>query len=345
MRCSNCGVEIQTGLNFCPDCGTPVPKVAPPSGFIGDVGMIKAETIHIDGGMPQPKLRPERPPQPAIPETREKKKKKMRVSGNEMTLTLADGVELELVRVPAGKFLMGSDKIGERPQHKLYLPEYLIGKHPVTVAQFTAFAKASGYKTTAEVEGSGYRTGSKWENVKGANWQQPRGPGSDVSQKAGHPVTQVSWEDAVAFCAWAGQVSGREVRLPSEAEWEKAARGTDGRIYPWGNQAADSSYCNFNMNEKDTTSAGKYSPKGDSLYGCTDMAGNVFEWTSSLYKAYPYNAKDGREDQKKRLGCPRGAGRRVLQRSVLRALCLPQRELPVLPWRLPRFSGVGVPHL
>jgi hypothetical protein len=129
MRCTNCGVEIQTGFKFCPDCGTPAPKMTPPSGFIGDVGMIKAETIHIGGGMPQPKLKPERPPQPAIPETREKKKKKVRVSGNEMTLTLADGVELELVRVPAGEFLMGSDKSKdnvaydhETPQHKLYLP-------------------------------------------------------------------------------------------------------------------------------------------------------------------------------------------------------------------------------
>jgi len=97
----------------------------------------------------------------------------------ELILTLSPGVTLELVRVPDGEFLIGSDKGKDKdaydyetPQHKLYLPEYLIGKHPVTVAQFAAFVKASSYKTTAEKEGSGYTSfGSKWEDVKGANWR------------------------------------------------------------------------------------------------------------------------------------------------------------------------------
>ncbi|MEI6514052.1 MAG: formylglycine-generating enzyme family protein, partial [bacterium] len=200
-------------------------------------------------------------------------------------------VEMELVRVPEGEFMMGSDKQkdpeaydNELPQHKVYLAEYLIGKSSVTVAQFAAFIKASGYKTTAEKEGSGH------------DWQHPRGAGSDVVHKAAHPVTFVNWDDALAFCAWVSEVTGRELRLPSEAEWEKAARGTDGRIFPWGKQKADATLCNFNLNVKDTTPVGQYSPQGDSPYGCADMAGNVWEWTNSLFKGYPNQIGDGREE-------------------------------------------------
>lgn len=137
------------------------------------------------------------------------------------------GFRLELVRVPAGEFLMGSDKAKDKrahedelPQHRVYLDEYFIGKYPVTVAQFAAFVKATNYKTTAEQQGSSYvYTGSTWEVVEGTNWRHPRGPKSDVSQKQDHPVTCVSWDDAMAFCKWLSEASGREVRLPSEAQW------------------------------------------------------------------------------------------------------------------------------
>ena len=202
----------------------------------------------------------------------------------------ADPVDIAWVTIPAGEFLMGSDKKkdkqaddDEMPQHKIHLPEYRIARFPVTVAQFAAFVEATGHRTTAEERGSacGY-TGSQWEDIQGASWAHPRGPDSDVRQKQDHPVTCVSWLDAQAFCRWASSVIGTEIRLPSEAEWEKAARGTDGRIWPWGNETPTKDHCNFAGNVGDTTPVGKY-PKGASPYGVLDMAGNVWEWTASKY--------------------------------------------------------------
>ncbi len=117
----------------------------------------------------------------------------------------------------------------------------------------------------------------------------PNGPDSHIRDKADHPVVSVSWHDAQAFCKWAG------VLLPTEAQWEKAARGPNGRLWPWGNDKPTKDHCNFDMNVKDTTPIGSF-PKGASPYGCLDMAGNVWEWTSSHYKPYPYDGGDGRED-------------------------------------------------
>ena len=105
----------------------------------------------------------------------------------------------------------------------------------------------------------------------------------------------VTWHDAVAYCQWLSQKTEKPYRLPSEAEWEKGARGNDGRIYPWGNQW-DAKRCNSEEGGKgDTTPVGAY-PQGASPYGLLDMAGNVWEWTLSVYKGYPYDPEDGRED-------------------------------------------------
>ncbi len=209
------------------------------------------------------------------------------------SIELAPGLTLDFVRIPAGEFLMGSDPSKDRsaaayeqPQHKIFLAEYWLGKYPVTNRQFEIFVKATGYKTRAEISGKSKKMdlkSQKWVDVRGMDWRHPGGPASNLEGKASHPVVNVSLEDAAAFCAWAGKLSAKPVRLPSEAEWEKGARGTDGRMYPWGDAAPDAQHCNFNLNLKDTTPVGKYSPKGDSPFGCADMAGNVWEWVSDWY--------------------------------------------------------------
>jgi formylglycine-generating enzyme required for sulfatase activity len=215
---------------------------------------------------------------------------------------------LEFIRVPAGEFLMGStgaDQFAlghEKQQHRIYLNTYWISRHEITVAEFAAFVSATCHRTTAEREGGGYTpcltpTGDKWLLLRGADWRHPHGPDSNISEKQNHPVTQVSWDDALAFCQWLSRVTSLHVQLPTEAQWEKAARGKDGRIYPWGNEWDAK---RLNSNESgigDTTSVGKYSPAGDSPYGAVDVAGNVWEWTSTLFELYPYQSEDGREDE------------------------------------------------
>src|SRR5262249_43659249 len=111
-----------------------------------------------------------------------------------------------------------------------------------------------------------------------------------------HPVTMVSWDDSVEFCRWASEVTGFSVSLPSELEWEKAARGVEGRSWPWGSEPPDQSLCNYQSTIGDSTPAGRYSPRGDSYYHCADMAGNVWEWTSSPLRAYPYEDDEQRGD-------------------------------------------------
>jgi len=196
-------------------------------------------------------------------------------------LTLSNG--MEFLRVPAGAFLMGSaddDKLAyddEKPQHSVEMPyDYWMARFPVTNALYNAYIEAKGMKH----------------------------PVRDWEGKKDHPVVNVNWKDAMAYCRWLEDVMRAELppglvlRLPSEAEWEKAARGSNGRIYPWGNQF-DPNKCNTREGGKGgTMPVGAYSPRGDSPYGCADMSGNVWEWTRSVKKAYPYKAEDGREDEK-----------------------------------------------
>jgi formylglycine-generating enzyme required for sulfatase activity len=224
---------------------------------------------------------------------------------------------LGFVPVSAGPFRMGSDRTrasaayeNEVPQHVLTLPLFYMARWPVTVDQFKSFVAATGY--------------------------QP----DDVNRLSGignHPMVEVTWHDAVAYCRWLGQklhelaedrlaagyAQGNQgtkfwtglaqrtlgVGLPSEAEWEKAARGVDGRIFPWGNHA-NNDRANYSGTGIGSTSAVGVFPRGASPYGCEDMSGNVWEWTRSLYGDYPYPSEDQERQAREDLSA---GGMRVLR--------------------------------
>jgi formylglycine-generating enzyme required for sulfatase activity len=198
--------------------------------------------------------------------------------------------EPEIILIPAGEFLMGSDptkdkdaRDDEQPQHTLYLPDYYLAKTPVTNAQYAAFVQATGHRVPNVDE--------SW--AKPYNWSGTTPP----KGKEDHPVVLVSWHDAVDYCNWLAEVTSKPYCLPSEAEWEKGARGSNGRIYPWDNQW-DAKRCNTVEGGKGgTTPVGAY-PEGASPYDLLDIAGNVWEWTRSVFKDYPYVSGDGREDLK-----------------------------------------------
>jgi formylglycine-generating enzyme required for sulfatase activity len=216
---------------------------------------------------------------------------------------------VEFIRIPAGKFLMGSkddNKLasdGEKPQHTVEIPyDYWMARYPVTNDQFAAFIEATNYVTTAEKEGGWSPKETKF--VKGIDWRHPLEPKSTLKGKGDHPVVQVSWLDAMEYSKWLSDLAraglpsqGLMMRLPTEAEWEKAARGEYGNEWPWGNDF-DKDKCNSAEGKKGgTTPVGAYSPHGDSPYGVADMVGNVREWCRSLYKPYPYRVDDGRESE------------------------------------------------
>jgi eukaryotic-like serine/threonine-protein kinase len=200
-----------------------------------------------------------------------------------------------LVRIPAGPFMMGSNRSPwdfESPEHTVTLDEYWIDRIPVTNALFAQFVAATGHRTQAEQVGWGYVSPGQGEfQTNGADWRHPTGPSSSISGMDNFPVVQVSWEDAHAYCEWAGR------RLPTEAEWEKAARGEDGRLYPWGD-TIDCVHANYSNGSKTyctggLTAADAY-PSGASPYGVLDMAGNSFDWVADWYQADYYKVAPDR---------------------------------------------------
>lgn len=245
-------------------------------------------------------------------------------------LQLADSTPMKMVRIPGGKFRMGtSDRnphFADAPEHEVEVGEFLLDESEVTNAQFAAFVKATNYVTVAEkaptlesiraglppgapdpppevlVAGSlvfvqpaapvanTRDTHAWWRWVPGACWKHPEGPGSDIKDRMNHPVVHVCWNDAMAYAKWAGK------RLPTEAEWERAARGgLVDKKYVWGDEApnADGKWrCNIwqgvfpHENTKEdgyvrTAPVKSYAPNG---YGLYDMAGNVWEWCADWYR-------------------------------------------------------------
>lgn len=183
-------------------------------------------------------------------------------------------------RITAGAFLQGSDRANdaaawllEVPQYTVTLPSYDIAMYPVTVSEYACAVNTGAVKVPPASE-------IKWEEQLLLSY---------------HPVVNVSWDDAVLYAKWLTGCSKTVWRLPSEAEWEKASRGIDGRIFPWGNH--------YQLNRANTKERGidqttpiNTFPEGASTYGVLDTIGNVMEWTNTLWKPYPYNPDDSCED-------------------------------------------------
>jgi formylglycine-generating enzyme required for sulfatase activity len=224
-----------------------------------------------------------------------------------------------LVYIPAGEFLMGSDddhlKPSCHPQHSVTLGAYCIARRPVTHADYQHFIDDN---PEHPVPYSPMRFAQRY------NWD--RESRTFPRELADHPVVLVTWQDAVAYCRWLSAVSGYRCRLPSEAEWEKAAcwdpEARHARRYPWGD-TFDAERCNVDAHgalRLQTSAVGGLTAADGvwetltrrtekscvSAYGLVDMAGNVWEWTGSLYRSYPYDAGDGRED-------PEAEGKRVVR--------------------------------
>jgi formylglycine-generating enzyme required for sulfatase activity len=207
-------------------------------------------------------------------------------------LAAEEAPDFDLVTIPGGALAMGTRVT--TPDHRrssVRVETFALMRTEVTNGQFATFVAASGHLTDAERKGWGYSWDGRWARVTGADWRHPFGPDTNIAEYGDHPVVQVSQRDAAAFCQFYG------MRLPSEAEWEFAARHPDGGRFPWGDdppEARDGSRrANFGTvaccapdatdGYATTAPVGSF-PTGASASGLLDMAGNVWEWTASPYE-------------------------------------------------------------
>lgn len=227
------------------------------------------------------------------------------------TRTAATVGNIDWAQIPGGTFLMGVDSAegfaedGEGPARDVLMDGFRMSRTVITNAQFRTFVRSTSYITEAEQAGWSFvfylqvnrdrrkaarqvsRDVPWWLPLEGACWQRPQGPGSDIDGQLDHPVVHVTWNDASAYCAWAG------VRLPSEAEWEYAARGgLHGQRYPWGNELAPegAGQCHIWRGEFPSKPAAGWWPgtiRADDLdpngYGLYNMVGNVWEWCADWF--------------------------------------------------------------
>jgi len=197
---------------------------------------------------------------------------------------------IDLVYVRGGSFEMGSEKgeSDEKPMHTITLSNYFIGKYEVMVGQFRKFIAATGYKTSADINGGSYLwNGSQWKLQPGINWEYDALGFKRPETEENHPVIHVSWTDALEYTKWLSSVTGKAFRLPTEAEWEFAARGgmsSNGYTFAGSNDINQVAWSLDNKSNQ-TFPVGKKQPNELGIY---DMTGNVWEWCNDWYDADYY---------------------------------------------------------
>ncbi|MCO5196706.1 MAG: formylglycine-generating enzyme family protein [Anaerolineae bacterium] len=224
-----------------------LPDHFPDAGF-GDMALPRRSEPPPDSSDPIPSRQPPAQADPVVPDdSNDWPKPALDYDFISATRIRSEIDGKEMVLVPGGEFLFGDKKT------RWYLPPFWMDKTPVTNAEYKRFLDANPT----------HRVPREWSRT------YPNGKGN-------YPVVQVNWHDAVAYAEWAGK------QLPTDHQWEKAARGTDGRIYPWGDEWVNG-YCNTSeAGFGGTTPVGRFSPISDSPYDCVDMVGNVWEWTATL---------------------------------------------------------------
>jgi formylglycine-generating enzyme required for sulfatase activity len=322
---SEARVSVCVAYNDCVEWGTPVLYLHAPDGVIFDLQKGAATENAPPAAAARAIDAPVAKPPPSTPPL---------ASAPGPAATPRTAALFDWVMIPAGAFWMGSDlgqdahaAADEQPQHRVELPAFRIARTPVTNRQYQAYVQATGAPPPG-------------------HWRE----GAIPAGKENHPVVQVSWREAVAFCAWAG------VALPSEAQWEKAARGTDGRIYPWGAEPPDARRANFDRTVGEPTPVDAY-PSGASPFGVLDMAGNVLEWTRSLWGSNvaapdePYPAVDISLDEAisapdRVLRVLRGGAfnlAAVCLRCAFRSTSVAHRRNPAIGFRVVTLPNQGEP--